>query len=146
MEFKVKLSHLKISPRKTRLVADLIRGKNLSYARQQLQFAKKRSAPAILKLLDSALSNAKNINEKVNETNLFVKEIFVDEGPKLKRYRPRARGSAYEIQKKTSHITLVLSEKESKKPEAQNPKLEINLPAGRQGLKSQKTKSTKAKA
>ena len=115
MEYKVKLSYLHIAPRKVRLVANLIRNKNTSIAKNQLQFSKKRAAKPLLKLLNSAVSNAKNLNDKINEDALFIKEIFVDEGPKLKRYRPRARGMAYEIQKKTSHITLILAQQELKK-------------------------------
>lgn len=112
MEYKVKLSYLRISPRKVRLVVNLIRNKNTNSAKDQLKFSKKRAARPLLKLLNSAISNAKNLNDKINEDTLFIKKIFVDEGPKLKRFRPRARGMAYEIQKKTSHITLVLAEKE----------------------------------
>ena len=110
MEYKATLSYLKIAPRKVRLVVDLVRGKKLEDARHQLQFSKQRSAVSILKLLNSAFSNAKNTKENLDTNMLFVKEIFVDEGPKLKRFRARARGSAYGIQKKTSHVTIVLSE------------------------------------
>ena len=109
-EYKVTLSYLKIAPRKVRLIADFIRGKQLDYARHQLQFSKQRSAGPVLKLLNSALTNAKSMKENIDTNTLFVKEIFVDEGPKLKRFRARARGSAYGIQKKTSHVTIVLSE------------------------------------
>lgn len=112
MEYKAKLSYLRIAPRKVRLVADLIRNKNVISAKNQLEFSKKRSAKPLLKLLNSAVSNAKNMNDQINMDVLFIKKIFVDEGPKLKRYRARARGMAFEIQKKTSHITLILSEKE----------------------------------
>lgn len=113
MEYKAKLSYLRIAPRKVRLVADLIRNKNTINAKNQLKFSKKRAAKPLLKLLNSAVSNAKNLDDQINMDTLFIKEIFVDEGPKLKRSRPRARGMAYEIQKKTSHITLVLAEREA---------------------------------
>lgn len=119
MEYKAKLSYLRIAPRKVRLVADLIRNKNTINAKNQLKFSKKRAAKPLLKLLNSAVSNAKNLDDQINMDTLFIKEIFVDEGPKLKRSRPRARGMAYEIQKKTSHITLVLAEREA------NRKLQI---------------------
>lgn len=106
----VKLNNLRISPRKVRLTADLIRGMKVAQARVQLGFLGKRSAEPILKLLNSAIANAKN-NFKINEENLFVSKIFVDGGPVLKRHMPRAFGRAAAIMKRTSHITLVLEEK-----------------------------------
>ncbi len=114
MEVKVKLRHLRIAPRKVRLIADLIRGKGAIEAQALLNFCKKRAALPVSKLLKSALANAKN-NLNIEESNLFISKITVDEGPKLKRWRPRSRGQAFEIQKKTSHITLVLKEKEETK-------------------------------
>lgn len=109
METKASLKYLRISPRKTRLVAELIKGLSVNQAEAQLMFLKKRSAEPILKLLKSAVSNAEN-NFHLNKDNLFIKLIRVDEGPALKRYRPRARGAAYPIKKRTSHITIVLAE------------------------------------
>ncbi|OGZ61576.1 MAG: 50S ribosomal protein L22 [Candidatus Spechtbacteria bacterium RIFCSPLOWO2_02_FULL_38_8] len=138
MEYKATLSYLKIAPRKVRLVVDLVRGKKLEDARHQLQFSKQRSAVSILKLLNSAFSNAKNTKENLDTNMLFVKEIFVDEGPKLKRFRARARGSAYGIQKKTSHVTLVLSEKEPKKSETRSTKSETNLEIQKEKTKTKK--------
>ena len=126
MEYKAKLSDLRIAPRKVRLVVDLIRNKNTISAKNQLEFSKKRAAKPLLKLLNSAVSNAKNLNDQINTDTLFIKKIFVDEGPKLKRHRARARGMAYEIQKKTSHITLILAEKELKKKQVTK-----NFPAPR---------------
>jgi large subunit ribosomal protein L22 len=105
-----KLRYLRIAPRKVRLVADLIRGKSVSEAETILNSLSKKSALPLSKLLKSAIANAKN-NFQLNPTKLYISKITVDEGPKLKRWRPRARGQAYEIQKKTSHITLVLEEK-----------------------------------
>ena len=106
-----KLKYLRIAPRKVRLVADMIRGQKVSKAKSYLQFTVNRSSLPVLKLLNSAIINAKN---KMNweESNLFVSSINVDEGPKLKRWMPRARGSASPIQKKTSHITIILNELE----------------------------------
>jgi large subunit ribosomal protein L22 len=101
-----KLNYLRIAPRKTRSVADLIRGLSVNEAEAQLMVQRRRPAKAILKLLRSAVSNAKN--NKLNADHLFVKEIRVDGGPMLKRYLPRARGSASPIQKKMSHVTIVL--------------------------------------
>ena len=110
--YQAKLSHLRIAPRKVRLVADLVRGMNLHTARHNLQFSTKRASVPILKLLDSAASNAKDIKEDVNEDSLVIREIFVNEGPKLKRFRPVSRGMSHAIEKKTSHITIVLVEQE----------------------------------
>jgi large subunit ribosomal protein L22 len=111
MEVTAKLRYLRIAPRKVRLVADLIRGKTVGKAKSILKFTTKRAALPLLKLLDSAISNAKN-NFRLSSDNLYIKKITVDEGPKYKRWMPRARGQAYEIQKKTSHITIVLDESE----------------------------------
>ena len=115
MSVIAKLRYLKIAPRKVRLVADLIRGKIVEQARTILQFRVKKAAQPLLKLLNSAIANAKH-NFQLEEKNLFISKITVDEGPRHKRWMPRARGMAAEIQKKTSHITLVLDEI-VKKPE-----------------------------
>ena len=104
------LHYLRIAPRKVRMVADLIRGKSIGQAQTILNFTTKKASRPLLKLLNSAIANAKN-NLKLKETLLFISKIEVNEGPKLKRSRPRARGQAYEIQKKTSHINLVLEVK-----------------------------------
>ncbi len=103
-----RLRYLRIAPRKVRLVADLIRGKTVSEAQTILRFQKKRAAQPLLKLLLSAVANAKQQHGEVKEQDLYIEKITVDEGPKYKRWRPRARGRAYQIQKKTSHITLIL--------------------------------------
>lgn len=108
-----KLSNLRISPRKVRLVVGLIRGKKVNEAKNQLSFLTKRSAEPVLKLLNSAIANAKN-NAKLSEENLIISEIFVDGGPVLKRFMPRAFGRAATILKRTSHVTIVLEEKEEK--------------------------------
>jgi len=110
MEVRAKLRYLRIAPRKVRLVADLIRRKSAREAEVLLSFCRKRAALPLLKLLRSALANAKN-NLGIDDSNLYISKITVDEGPKLKRWRARARGQAFEIQKKTSHITLILSPK-----------------------------------
>lgn len=109
MEVTAKLNYLRISARKVRLVADLIRGKNVEQAQNILKFTSKRAALPLAKLLKSATSNAKN-NFGLDENNFYISKLLVNDGPKLKRYMPRARGQAYEIQKKTSHIVLVLKE------------------------------------
>jgi large subunit ribosomal protein L22 len=109
MKVIAKLNNLRIAPRKVRLVADLIRGKESGKAREILNFTLGKSSHPFLKLLESGLANAKN-SFQIEPENLYISKLTVDEGQKLKRWMPRARGSAYEIQKKTSHITLVLDE------------------------------------
>ncbi|MBM3250769.1 MAG: 50S ribosomal protein L22 [Candidatus Nealsonbacteria bacterium] len=109
MPVTAKLNYLRISPRKVRLVADLIRGKNVEDAQTILNFTTKKSAPFILKLLKSAIANARN-NFQLEPANLYISKITVDEGPKYKRWMPRARGAVSGIQKKTSYITMVLEE------------------------------------
>lgn len=109
MEVKAQLRYLRQAPRKTRLIADLIKGATVEEAEKQLKFSPKRGASSLSKLLQSAVSNAKN-NFQLDKENLYVKEIRVDKGSILKRYRPRARGRATMIRKRTSHISLVLDE------------------------------------
>ena len=116
-----KLRYLRIAPRKVRLVVDLVRGKKVEEAQTILSFATKKAAPPLLKLLNSALANAKN-NFQLDSLNLFISKITVDEGPKYKRWLPRARGQASEIQKKTSHITLILDEIAKRPPKAKKTK------------------------
>jgi large subunit ribosomal protein L22 len=110
MEVKAKLSFARVAPRKVRLVADLVRGKDVNEAIQILSFTNKRSAPIVKKLLQSAVANADQ-KKTIDVDTLFVKHISVDQGPTLKRYMPRAMGRASEIKKKTSHINLVLEER-----------------------------------
>ncbi len=110
-----KLKYLKISPRKARLVANLIKGLSTNEAEAQLSILPNRASGPILKLLRSAIANAKN-NQKLNPDRLLVKDIRVDIGPRQKRWRTRARGSSSMIEKKTSHITLLLVESEKAVP------------------------------
>lgn len=109
MQVQATLGNLRIAPRKVRLIADLIRRKKVEDAEAILQFLRKKAGPAILKLLNSATANAVN-NFQLDAKNLYISKITVDEGRKLKRWMPRARGRAAEIQKKTSFITIVLDE------------------------------------
>ena len=115
MPFTAQLRYLRIAPRKVRQVADLIRGKTVEEAQTILNFTIKKVAQPLLKLLKSAIASAIH-NYQLEESNLYISKITVDEGPKLKRWRARARGVASEIQKKTSHITLVLEEVVKKPP------------------------------
>ena len=102
--------YLRISPHKARLVADLVRGKTVDDALTILKFTPKKSARLVNKTLRSAVASAKDSNV-LDVDNLFVKTILVDEGPRLKRWRPRSMGRANRIIKRTSHITLILAEK-----------------------------------
>jgi len=119
MRVEAHLRYLRIAPRKVRLVADLIRGKTVKEARNILTFCQKKAALPLLKLLNSAVANAKH-NFGLQEDNLFISEIFVNEGPRLKRIFPRAMGRADIIQKKMSHVSIFLEEKK-KKNDTQNP-------------------------
>lgn len=121
MQVKAQLRHLRIAPRKVRLVADLIRGKKVAEAKTFLDFCLKKGALPLKKLLDQALTSASH-NFQLEKEGLWISEIKVDEGPKLKRWRARARGRAGVIQKKTSHISLVL-EGERKKIEKEVPEV-----------------------
>ena len=105
---KASLKNYRQSPRKVRLVADLIRGKKVNDALTELEFLPKRASEVMTKLISSAVANAET-NFKVNPDDLVVKEISVDQGITLKRYRPRARGVAKRINKRTSNIELSLA-------------------------------------
>lgn len=109
MEVRATAKHIKIGPLKTRLVIDLVRGLKVERAIDQLQFLNKWAAKPVLKLVNSAVANAVN-NFELDKDNLFIKEIKVDEGPKMKRWMPKAFGRATPFLKRTSHITLVLGE------------------------------------
>jgi large subunit ribosomal protein L22 len=101
----------RVAPRKARLVIDLIRGKSVPEARNILQFSDRAAAEIVLKTLNSAVANAEH-GTQVQAEDLFVTEIFADDGPTLKRIRPRAQGRAFRIRKRTSHITVVVGTKE----------------------------------
>lgn len=109
MEAKAYLNMIRISPRKARLVVDTIRNKSVAVAVATLHNMDKRSAEPVLKLLNSAIANAVN-NNGMEADKLFVKTVYVNEGPTLKRFRPRAHGRAYEILKRTSHLTIIVSD------------------------------------
>ena len=109
-----KLNHLRMAPRKVRLMATVIKGLSVNDAQAQLATNPKRASEPVLKLLQSAIANAVN-NAKMDASKLIVKEIRVDGGPMLKRWLPRAQGRATPIQKKSSHITIVLEESDKVK-------------------------------
>lgn len=104
------VNHVRIAPRKVRLVIDLIRGKEVGEAIAILRHTPRAASPIIEKILNSAIANAEH-NYQLNPNNLKIESAFVNEGPIMKRFRPRAMGRASRINKRTSHITLVVSEK-----------------------------------
>jgi len=122
MEVKVSLNNLRITPRKVRQVIDLIRNKDINKARAILEFTIKRGSGPVLKLLNSAVASALH-DFKLKESDLYISQIIADEGPKLKRIHPMSRGRAYPILKRTSHITLVLSEINSDKENLKKSKI-----------------------
>ena len=109
LEAKATLRFARISSRKVKIVADLIRGKKVDEALSIVKFTPKASSEVIEKLLKSAIANAEN-NHGMNRGNLIVSEIYANQGPTLKRIRPAAKGSAVRIRKRTSHITIKLRE------------------------------------
>ncbi|KEQ22377.1 50S ribosomal protein L22 [Paenibacillus tyrfis] len=107
---KAIVRYVRIAPRKAQLVVDLIRGKQVGEAIAILRHTPKAASPIVEKLLNSAIANAEH-NYSMDPNSLVVSQAFVDQGPTLKRFRPRAMGRASRINKRTSHITLVVSEK-----------------------------------
>lgn len=110
METKATAKYIRLSSRKVRLLMREIRGKKVENALNLLTFAPQKGAPILRKLISSAVSNASQ-NPDTDVDNLFIKHIFADEGPTLKRFRPRAMGRASRIRKRTSHLTVILDEK-----------------------------------
>lgn len=111
MEAKAIANYVRIAPRKARAVIDLVRYKPVNEAKAILRYNPRRAAKIIHKLINSAAANAEH-NHKMNANNLFVASAFVNEGPTMKRVRPRARGRRFLIRKRMSHITVVLKERE----------------------------------
>ncbi|MBI2003462.1 MAG: 50S ribosomal protein L22 [Parcubacteria group bacterium] len=156
-QITAQLNYLRISPRKVRAIAGLLKGLDVDSAKAQLRYLTKRPARPFLKLLDSAVANARH-NSGLEQDYLYIKEITVNEGMKLKRYKPKGFGMSMPIQKKTSHIKIVLDEmpeperKKKEKMLAKAPKLEIKkeeskeekgLKAEEKSVKEQKTKTRK---
>jgi large subunit ribosomal protein L22 len=119
MEAKASARHVRVSPQKARRVVDLIRGKAATDAVTTLQFAPQAASEPVQKVLESAIANARFKADKesvaFDERNLVITAAFVDEGPTMKRFRPRAQGRAGRINKRTSHITVVVTQPENKK-------------------------------
>lgn len=111
MEARAKLSHARIAPRKVQIVLDQIRGKDVNYAMAVLKNTPKSASEYLVKLLGSAIANGEN-NFSMSREDMYVSECFVCQGPTLKRMRPMDHGKAFRINKKTSHITIVVKEKE----------------------------------
>ncbi len=113
MEAVARVRHIRVTPMKARRVVNLIRGKQASEAMAILKFAPQQASEPIFKLVQSAVANAKVLADKQNlsidEDDLFVSRAFVDEGTTLKRFQPRAQGRAFQILKRTSHITIVVA-------------------------------------
>ena len=109
MQSKAVARTVRIAPRKVRLILDLVRGKEVGEAISILKLTNKRSSPVVEKLVKSAVANAEH-NYDMDIDNLYISEIYADEGPTLKRFRPRAQGRASKINKRTSNITVVVEE------------------------------------
>jgi large subunit ribosomal protein L22 len=124
--------HVRISPNKARRVINLVRGLPAKEALTVLQFAPQAASEQVYKVLASAIANAEN-NERLDPDALLVSEAFVDEGPTLKRFRPRAQGRAYRIRKRTSHITVIVESRPAKN-------------AGRQGASASAARARRAQA
>ena len=137
------LNNYRQSPRKVRVVANLLKGKQVDNALTILRFTSKRASGPISSLVLSAIANAKS--QGVSRENLFVKEIRVDQGVTMKRRMPRARGSAYPINKRTSHVSLMLEDKSSVAPKIEKAKVEKAKPAVKKVEKVEVKKEVKAK-
>ena len=109
MAVRAQAKYIRVAPRKAREVVDLIRGKSVAEARSTLFFANRNAARVVARVLNSAVANAEN-NNALSADDLYVKEARVDEGPTLKRIRPRAMGRAFRINKRTSHVTIILDD------------------------------------
>lgn len=110
MEAKAHVKMQRVSAQKARLVADLFRNKSTTEALSILHNTNKKASKLFIKLLNSAIANAVN-NHGMNGSSLFVSAVYVNEGPTLKRFQPRSKGTAYQILKRTSHLSIVLKEK-----------------------------------
>lgn len=111
MQTKATAKYIRISPRKMKFICDMVRGKNVDEALSTLRFTPKKGADILEKVVNSAVANAEN-NFDMDRDNLYVAEVYANQGPTLKRWRPRAQGRAYKILKRTSHISVVVKEKE----------------------------------
>ena len=111
MEARAIAKYIRISPLKIHYICDEIRGKSVEEAKAILMFTPKRGAKELLKVLNSAVANAEN-NLNLDADDLYVKEVYANDGPTMKRFRPKAKGMAYPILKRSSHIGVVVAERE----------------------------------
>jgi len=121
MEARAQVRFARHTPRKARRVVDLIRGLPASEAQAVLKFAPQAASKTVYKVLQSAIANAEH-NFKLDRDTLWVSRAWVDEGPTLKRFRPRAQGRAYRINKRTSHITVIVESRPQQQPQQQKKK------------------------
>ena len=156
MEAVAKLRNVPTSPRKMRMVADLIRGQKVNQALNLLKFQPNYGAAKLEKLLLSAISNWQNKYEdvKIEDADLFIKEIFVDSGRMMKRVRPAPQGRAYRVRKRSNHVTLIVASRiepvAEVKPEAKTqarhePKAKVKAEEKASGATADKKKKTKTK-
>lgn len=124
MPFQAKHRFARIAPRKARLVMDMIRGRDVDDAITMLKFAKQRASGMIEKVVRSAVANAIEQDTQVRRNALYVAQAWVDPGPIIKRFQPKDRGKAYSIQKKTSHLVVVVDERANEAAEAAAPQTE----------------------
>ncbi|MDP3964377.1 MAG: 50S ribosomal protein L22 [bacterium] len=115
MEISAQIKHLRIAPRKMRLAVNFIKGMDVTQAEHQLEFSKKSGAEPVLKLLRSAVANAEK-NHDFQKSNLFVKNVVLNDGSVLKRFQPRAFGRASVLRKRSTHVRVVLAEKKPTQP------------------------------
>jgi len=113
VEVKASVRNIRISPTKVRIVVNLLRGKGVNEALTLLKFIPKRASEPIAKVIASAAANAEH-NFNLNKESLVISQVFVDQGPTMKRFHPRQRGQAFPILKRSSHITVLVKEKEAK--------------------------------
>jgi len=147
MEATAKLRYLRITPRKVRAVADLIRGQKVGQALAQLAYVEKRAAEPVAKLLRSAIANADQASKgQIDVDTLYVKSLMVDQGPSLRRFMPRAMGRAFKVLKKTSHIVLVVGDGMPKKKVHKKPTKQKKSAAAKAQSAQAQAQSAQAKA
>lgn len=144
MEIKSQSNYIRITPRKARLVAAAVRHLPLERALVTLDRLPKRAAFYIKRTLESGIANAEN-NAKLSRERLYIKQLTVDEGPRFKRWRAAARGSAHPYQKQTSHITVILDEMQESKLKMKNEKVKVDMLTPKKELKKEEKKTVETK-
>jgi large subunit ribosomal protein L22 len=150
MEFTAKLNYIRVSPQKARLVLDLIKGRRVEEALDTLRYTKKGIAPAIYKLLRSAVENANYVSAEksldVDLDRLYVKQAIANDGPRMKRIRPAPMGRAYRYQRRISHLNIVLAEKAGDQRKAETSGAADAAPAKKSAKKAAAKKTAAKKA